>query len=90
MDIPDRLAEKLRVYDNNGRCFREGEELFNDTSWFAVLTGQCRTPRNYDPVAEMMDMDETVRRMDEIRSIIRKSADYMPGHAEFIAKNCSA
>jgi tryptophan halogenase len=90
MDIPDRLAEKLRVYDNNGRCFREGEELFNDTSWFAVLTGQCRTPRNYDPVAEMMDMDETVRRMDEIRSIVRKSADYMPGHAEFIAKNCSA
>jgi tryptophan halogenase len=90
MDIPDRLAEKLRVYDNNGRCFREGEELFNDTSWFAVLTGQCRTPRNYDPVAEMMDMDETARRMDEIRSIVRKSADYMPGHAEFIAKNCSA
>ena len=90
MDIPDRLAEKLRVYDNNGRCFRESEELFNDTSWFAVLTGQCRTPRNYDPVAEMMDMDETVRRMDEIRSIVRKSADYMPGHAEFIAKNCSA
>ena len=90
MDIPDRLAEKLRVYDNNGRCFREGEELFNDTSWFAVLTGQCRTPRTYDPVAELMDMDETVRRMEEIRSIVRKSADYMPGHAEFIAKNCSA
>src|SRR5690606_19686467 len=40
MSIPERLEEKMRVYAHNGRTFREHEELFNDTSWFAVLTGQ--------------------------------------------------
>ena len=90
MKIPERLAEKIRVYDNSGRCFREGEELFNDTSWFAVLTGQCRMPRSYDPVAEMMTMEETETRLEEIRGVVERSADYMPGHAEFIAQNCAA
>ena len=90
MDIPERLVEKMRVYDNSGRCFREGEELFNDTSWFAVLTGQCRMPRSYDPVAEMMNMEETTARLQEIRGVIEKSANYMPDHREFIAEHCAA
>ena len=90
MEIPERLAEKIRVFDDNGRCFREGEELFNDTSWFAVLTGQCRTPKNYDPVAEMMSLEETNGRMEEIKNVIRKSADYMPDHKKFIAENCAS
>ena len=90
MDIPERLVEKMRVYDNSGRCFREGEELFNDTSWFAVLTGQCRMPRSYDPVAEMMNMEETTARLQEIRGVIEKSANYMPDHRAFIAEHCAA
>ena len=90
MEIPERLAEKLRVYDNNGRTFRESGELFNDTSWFAVLTGQCRRPRSFDPVAEMMSEAETQRRLEEIRSVIVKSAEQMPDHRQFIAQHCAA
>jgi tryptophan halogenase len=90
MDIPERLQEKMDVYANTGRCFREGEELFNDTSWFAVLTGQCGDPRSYDPVAEMMSVAETQDRLDQIRTTILNSADYMPGHREFIEKHCAA
>lgn len=90
LDIPERLTEKMRIYDNNGRTFREGEELFNDTSWFAVLTGQCRKPHGYDPVAEMLSVEETKRRLDQLRGAIEKSADYMPEHRKFIAENCAA
>ncbi len=90
MDIPPRLQEKLDVYNHTGRTFREGEELFNDTSWFAVLTGQCGKPRIYDPVAEMMSVEETRERLRQIRETIRSSADYMPGHRAFIAEHCAA
>jgi tryptophan halogenase len=90
MSIPERLAEKIRVYRNSGRTFREHEELFNDTSWFAVLTGQCGKPRSYDPVADLLSMEETKKRLDQIRSAVANSADYMPGHREFIAQNCAA
>jgi tryptophan halogenase len=90
MSIPDRLQEKMRIYLNNGRTFREEEELFNDTSWFAVLTGQLGKPRTYDPVAEMMSVEETGRRLEQIRGAIATSADYMPTHREFIREHCAA
>jgi tryptophan halogenase len=90
MDVPERLEEKMRIYLNNGRTFREDEELFNDTSWFAVLNGQCGTPRTYDPVAEMMSEKETMERLEHIRTAIANSADYMPDHREFIRQNCAA
>jgi tryptophan halogenase len=90
MSIPERLEEKMAIYRNNGRTFREEEELFNDTSWFAVLSGQCGTPRTYDPVAEMMSVEEIRKRLDQIRGAVATSADYMPTHREFIEQNCAA
>ena len=90
MSIPERLDEKIRVYLHNGRTFREHEELFNDTSWFAVLTGQLGPPRGYDPVADLLTLEETKKRLDQIRSAVSNSADYMPDHREFIRQNCAA
>ncbi|MGH1557687.1 tryptophan 7-halogenase [Caulobacter segnis] len=40
MPIPDYLADKIALFKGSGRIFRENEELFNDTSWFAVMIGQ--------------------------------------------------
>jgi tryptophan halogenase len=90
MSIPERLSEKMRVYLNNGRTFREHDELFNDTSWFAVLAGQCGKPRSYDPVADLFSIDETRKRLDQIRTAVANSADYMPDHRAFIEQNCAA
>ncbi len=90
MEIPERLAEKMRVFRSYGRTFRENEELFNDTSWFAVMVGQLMKPRGYDPVANVFSLDETRRRLGEIRSAIANSADYMPTHRDFIRANCAA
>jgi tryptophan halogenase len=90
MSIPERLSEKMRVYLNNGRTFREHDELFNDTSWFAVLAGQCGKPRSYDPVADLFSVDETRKRLDQIRTAVANSADYMPDHRAFIEQNCAA
>ena len=90
MPVPARLDEKMRVYLNNGRTFREHEELFNDTSWFAVLTGQLGPPQSYDPVVDLLSLEETKRRLEQIRDAVSKSADYMPDHREFIRQNCAA
>jgi tryptophan halogenase len=90
MPVPERLDEKIRIYLNSGRTFREHEALFNDTSWFAVLTGQLGPPRRYDPVADLLSLEETRQRLDHIRKAVSNSADYMPDHHEFIQKNCAA
>jgi len=90
MEIPERLAEKMRVFKAHGRNFRENEELFNDTSWFAVMHGQLMRPDAHDPVAEILSLDETRKRLAHIREAVANSADYMPKHRDFIREHCAA
>ncbi|RHW17574.1 tryptophan 7-halogenase [Sphingomonas gilva] len=90
MEVPERLAEKMRVFEAYGRTWRENEELFNDTSWFAVMLGQLIRPKSHDPVAEAMSLEETRERMAQIRTAVANSADYMPDHRAFIAEHCAA
>lgn len=90
MEVPERLAEKIRIFRNSGRCFRENEELFNDTSWFAVMLGQGLEFRRFDPVAELMSLEETRKRLAQIKTAVANSADYMPSHRQFIADHCAA
>ncbi|WP_300974939.1 tryptophan halogenase family protein [Sphingomonas sp. LHG3406-1] len=90
IELPDRLAEKYRVYRAYGRTFRENDELFNDTSWFAVMVGQLMKARTYDPVADIMPLEETRRRLRHIAGAVEKSADYMPTHKQFLLEHCAA
>jgi tryptophan halogenase len=90
MDIPDRLIEKMAVYANTGRAFRENDELFNETSWFAVMAGQGMMPRSYDPVAQLLSIAETDTRLTQLRGAVAASSDYMPKHSDFIRDNCAA
>lgn len=90
MDVPDSLKAKYDLYAKSGRIFREDDELFNDTSWFAVMTGQRLKPERYDPVAEVLSLEETDARLTEIRNVMRTCADQMPKHTEFIRQNCAA
>ena len=90
MSVPDRLQEKIDVFEAYGRTFRENDELFADTSWFAVMVGQLMKARSYDPVADVLPIEETRRRADHIRKLIEKSADYMPSHRGHIAEHCAA
>jgi tryptophan halogenase len=90
MAIPDYLADKIDLFRGSGRVFRENEELFNDTSWFAVFIGQGITPDGWDPMADAMDEGLFKARMAEIKAVIAKSAEVMPDHMRFIADNCAA
>jgi tryptophan halogenase len=90
MAVPDALREKIALFEGRGRIFRENDELFNDTSWFAVMVGQNLQPRGYDPLVDVMDTEETHRRLREIKSVIGRSAETMPTHSTFIQQNCAA
>jgi tryptophan 7-halogenase len=90
MPIPERLAEKLRVFGATGRVFREHEELFNDTSWFAVMEGQRLASSGYDPVAELLSAEQTRDRLRQIQSAVMASVNHMPVHQDYIRDNCAA
>jgi tryptophan halogenase len=88
-EIPDGLREKYELYRARGRIFRENDELFSETSWFAVLAGQNLWPAAYDPVADVLDDAETLKRLAAARSVYEACLAQMPEHADFIARNCA-
>jgi tryptophan 7-halogenase len=48
------LLLKIALYKHCGRIFREDAELFQETSWFAVLQGQGIFPQGYDTLADVV------------------------------------
>ncbi len=88
--MPDSLQEKIDLFRGYGRILREDTELFPIQSWLYIFTGQNILPRGYDPMADILDTQKIQANLDDIRSVIRRCADAMPMHQDFIDRNCSA
>ena len=85
--MPDSLKQKIEMFSENGRIFRHDNELFNETSWLAVMHGQGIKPKSYHPLVDRLPRDEIKRRLKNIESVISRSADVMPDHEAYILKN---
>jgi tryptophan halogenase len=90
MDIPTNLQKKIDLYQANGRIYRQDTELFNETSWLAVMHGQGLKPKGYHPLVDTLQSSELARRLQHIKSVIDKSVSVMPMQQEFIEQNCRA
>ena len=88
MDIPDTLQEKFDVFRTRGEVMARHQELFKETSWFAVLAGQGLVPESYHPVADAISEDELRLRLTQIRTGIQNRINGMPNHKDFIRANC--
>lgn len=84
MAIPETLAQKLALFQQQGRIFRDNEELFNQTSWLSVMLGQGIMPKSYHPLADVMSEQDIQQRMANIESVINQSVAQMPTQAEFL------
>jgi len=90
MSVPDSLKERMQIYAETGRIFREADDLFTKTSWLAVMDGQGLRARSYDPLAGAMPLDEARARLDRIATVTKAAAQHMTPHGEFIARYCTA
>jgi len=90
MKLPDTLQQRMDIYRENARLYRHDNELFGEVSWFAVMHGQGLYPKRYHPNANIMPVEELEKRMSDIRRVWSNSLATMPGHQEFIDRNCRA
>ena len=90
MPIPDSLAERIAIYRENARLYRHDNELFSETSWFAVMHGQNIVPQRYHPVADILPQAELENRMAKMLEVTRNCRDTMPTHQQFIDRHCKA
>ncbi|MES1158669.1 MAG: tryptophan halogenase family protein [Terricaulis silvestris] len=90
MDIPDTLQYKLEHFRRYGRIVAENWELFQNTSWLAVMVGQNVMPQRYDPLLDLRTGVDADTLMAGMRTSMREVAEAMPTHREFIQRFCAA
>lgn len=90
MPVPKHLQDKLDLYRSSGRIYRKETELFNETSWLAVMHGQGIKAGGYHPLVDTLEEHEIKRRLTHIESVIKNSVKSMPLQSDFIEKNCKA
>lgn len=90
MEVPEYLKEKIALYQNSGRIYRESDELFSVPSWLAVFEGQGIRACGYHPLVDTFSVEELQSRFADYRKILRKCASLMPMHSDYIQRNCTA
>ncbi len=88
MSVPDSLQEKLDLFKHTGRLYREGDELFSEVSWLAVLFGQNVVPDGYHPLVDTLDETALLNYMNSIQDVIKRSVESMPNHVDYINQHC--
>ena len=90
MEIPDRLAHRIALFEETGAIFREHDELFTEVGWMQVMLGQGVTPRAFHPVAAAM----SAAQLAELMALAEKAAtlvvDRMIPHDQYIRRFCDA
>jgi len=90
MEVPETLARKIALFRAGGRIFRFEDELFSEDSWLAVLIGQGIVPRSYDRLADTVGDSDIRGTLARMAPFIRKAAEAMPAHSDYIARHCAA
>jgi tryptophan halogenase len=90
MQIPESLTYRINLFQSSGRVAFDDRELFVEPNWLSVFIGQDIRPRRYDPLADVLPIDSVVSQMRRLAALIRQTAEAMPAHEDFLAKNCRA
>ncbi len=88
MEIPKTLKNRIAIYRENARLYRDDNELFTHISWFAVLNGQGIKPQRYHPLADILDDEKFEGHMNELHRVTQNCVTAMPNHEEYLMKLC--
>jgi tryptophan 7-halogenase len=90
MPIPAGLEEKIRLFRDSGRFYRNADEMFALTSWVQVMVGQHIMPAGYHPLVDVVPEQELVQLGESVRGVISACVAAMPEHEQFVARCCQA
>ncbi|AQR75061.1 tryptophan halogenase family protein [Sphingomonas sp. LM7] len=84
MTIPDTLAERLALFEEEGLFIEQPHDLFKEGSWASVLIGQGMTPRRFHPVANAAPPEALETQLARMRSAVAARLATLPEHGEYI------
>jgi tryptophan halogenase len=90
MPIPASLQEYIDLFRASGCFFRNGTEMFGQTSWVQVMLGQGITPDSYHPAVDWVTDGDLHQFVDHVERVVSSCVGVMPPHQAFIDRHCRA
>jgi tryptophan halogenase len=89
MSLPESLKYKMDVFSSCGRVPLYSDESYQEPSWVSIFLGQHIYPKRYDPLVDNISTDHLRRGLLQRRRAIRRLAEGLPTHREYIARRCA-
>lgn len=90
MELPPGLEEKISLFQESARVFKEEGDPFRVDSWTQVMLGQGISPKSYHHIAMNMSDAELARFLEQLKSNIASKLATLPAHQDFINHYCKA
>ncbi|MDO6445360.1 tryptophan 7-halogenase [Colwellia sp. 1_MG-2023] len=86
MDVPETLRQKMALFEQSGKIFREQDELFTEIAWQQVMIGQGLIPKDHHPLVDSLTPEQITELMDNLKVIIERSVNKMTSHDEYLSR----
>jgi len=90
MALPDSLVQRIELYRRTGRIRIKAGELFTDLSWFYIFEGMGVRPDNYDPLLDVVTVNQLGEIMASMAAATAAAARAAPLHDSYFAAGASA
>ena len=90
IDLPEKLAHKVRMFTQRGRMVRYEWDAFQDPSWLSMFAGLDLLPDRWDPIADYFSLDQVGDALGTVRQQIDEGLKSSESHAAFIDRHCCA
>jgi tryptophan halogenase len=90
MSIPDSLRERIQLFRDTAKVYREQDELFSEVAWVQIMIGQGVMPEDYHPMAAVVPDAAFAEMMANVRTIVHKPLPHVGTHEEFLRRYCPA
>jgi len=86
MDVPASLANKIALFEQSGKVFTSGSDLFRDIAWQQVMIGQGIIPDDYHPIADTLSDEQVIELMANLDTLIERTITGLMSHQQFLGK----
>lgn len=84
MEVPESLAERIRLFRETGQLHQVPGELFRIDSWLQVMLGQRLAPESYHRMGAMMTDAQLKKALSDLAGNIAGAVARMPAHQDFV------
>ncbi len=90
MELPESLKDKIDLFKETSRIYKEQGDPFAESSWAQVMFGQGIMPKSYHSLAQEMTDAQLEKFFSNVKSTIAEKVSILPSHQEFIDHYCKA